>query len=516
MASGFNRRDRRRKSFGFPAFITGQLAMFFMVSVLVVSIDLAVLAVAVGVATATPGSEYESPFRVANSIDDALTLQEDGTYSLTDYAVGNDLTRRGFWAMLVSDETGETLWEMNAPEDAQRHFTLGDMARFARSGYVGSSPAFFWQRDEGVLMIVAPSEEYVNIIQTLPASEIARIPLFLAGILVLNLVIVFVYVVVSHLSTQRSIRPLSEALEDLSEGKPVSVSVGGRMGVIGQTLNEASAIMREKDRARELWIRGVSHDIRTPLSVITGRADKLSHDLRLPEDARTEAALVRTQGLRIKDLVNDLNAAARLEYDTQPLNKESVALPSMLRGLVSEYLNGGLPSTYELGFQASSGVGRAEVTGDVRLLYRAVQNAVQNSMNHNPQGCGISLTLDRIEGTEGLPVPCAVIAISDDGVGVEPEKLALLQQKIDDAQKSSKLAVRRFTDSPSPAGAPEPPLGFLFEQRVSEAADHKGVDPEHGLGLQLVARIAAAHGGRVRVYAPAAGGFAIAIFLPLD
>ncbi len=516
MARRSARRLQRRKSFGFPAFITGQLAMFFMMGVIIAAVDFIVLSVVFVIETEGTSSSYESPTEIARRVDDALARGEDGSYSLTDYDLGQSLTERGFWAMLVSDETGDAVWEMNAPDDVERSYSLSSMARLARSGYVGSSPAFFWQRDEGVLMIVAPSEDYVNIVQAVPASDIARIPLYILTIVLLDVAIMFVYVVLSHLSTQRSIRPISEALEDLSEGNPVSVNVGGRMGVIGQTLNEASAIIREKDRARESWIRGVSHDIRTPLSVITGRADKLSNDARLPEDARTEAALVRTQGLRIKDLVNDLNAAVRLEYDTQPLNKEGIVLLSMLRELASEYLNGGLPSGYDLEFQASSAVGRAAVTGDVRLLYRAVQNAVQNSMNHNPQGCRIALTLDRSEGIDDLPVPCAVIAISDDGVGVDGEKLSLLQQKIDDAQKSSKLAVRRLTESPLPVGAPEPPSGFVRAQRVSEAGDHKGVDPEHGLGLQLVARIAAAHGGQVRVYAPAAGGFSIAIFLPLD
>ena len=50
MARRSARRLRRRKSFGFPAFITGQLAMFFMTGVIIVAADFMVLSVVVAVA----------------------------------------------------------------------------------------------------------------------------------------------------------------------------------------------------------------------------------------------------------------------------------------------------------------------------------------------------------------------------------------------------------------------------------------------------------------------------------
>ena len=63
-------------------------------------------------------------------------------------------------------------------------------------------------------------------------------------------------------------------------------------------MNRAADYMRQKDNTRAEWIRGVSHDIRTPLSMVLGYASELEDDGNLPPDARKQAGIIRREAKR--------------------------------------------------------------------------------------------------------------------------------------------------------------------------------------------------------------------------
>ncbi|MFR3752980.1 MAG: sensor histidine kinase [Enterocloster sp.] len=68
-----------------------------------------------------------------------------------------------------------------------------------------------------------------------------------------------------------------------------------------------------RDEARTEWIGGVSHDIRTPLSLVMGYADMIESQPETEPEVRKKAALIRKQSLRIRDLIEDLNPGFQLE-----------------------------------------------------------------------------------------------------------------------------------------------------------------------------------------------------------
>ena len=72
---------------------------------------------------------------------------------------------------------------------------------------------------------------------------------------------------------------------------------------------------------------------------------------------RTRAAEVRKSGEvivrqneRIRDLVEDLNIVSKLEYDSQPMNIETIQVVPFARGIVADYLNTGIDVQYDLEF----------------------------------------------------------------------------------------------------------------------------------------------------------------------
>ena len=194
--------------------------------------------------------------------------------------------------------------------------------------------------------------------------------------------------------------PIAEALDALSDGRAAELHLKGDLRDIGDQITETSAVIEQKDAARASWIRGISHDIRTPLSMILGYADALVQDEGAAEEARASARVIRAQGLKIKDLVTDLNTASQLDYDMQPMRLERVHAARLLRTVAAAHANSGLDEAHPIELDIAEDALNAVVLGDERLLTRAVENAISNARLHNEQGCTISVELALAHGAQ--------------------------------------------------------------------------------------------------------------------
>ncbi|MDE6204283.1 MAG: HAMP domain-containing histidine kinase, partial [Lachnospiraceae bacterium] len=213
----------------------------------------------------------------------------------------------------------------------------------------------------------------------------------------------------------------------------------------------------KKANARAEWSRGISHDIRPPLSVILGFAGQLEDDESLPAAAREQAAYIRRQGEKLRSLVSDLNLASKLEYSMQPLRMEKVFAVEMARQAVCEFLDGGIDNLYTIDFASDPQSETVFMLGDAALLKRALCNLIQNSITHNPKGCSVSVSVICNESS-------TFITVADDGVGVSTEKLKELRAKT----------------------------------RHIESTDEK-LNLKHGLGILLVWQIVEAHHGTMEI-----------------
>lgn len=370
-------------------------------------------------------------------------------------------------------------------------YRLFDIALLSHYRSVNGFPVFIWERDDGLLLVGFPPGSYETVALTWPQETWQAIPGYVFGVLALDLLILFAAYLVYRRRTQRAVEPIADALDVLSRGGRVELDLKGDLQPIADHINETSDVLERKDSARELWIRGVSHDIRTPLSLIIAKADGIAAQEGLPDAARADARAIRTQGFKIKDLVADLNAASQLAFDERPLDLQRVHLPRLLRAVAASYLNSGLDATHPLEFELADAAADACVLGDERLLARLVENLLANARLHNEQGCHIRLSLEGASNGAGAPGeagrallhPAAVLRVADDGIGMGAADMAKLQMRLGQARLSPEGAV------PDDAG--------------------------HGLGLVLVDRIARAHGGELSVSSEKGRGFTAAVTLPL-
>lgn len=376
------------------------------------------------------------------------------------------------WAVYLDTE-GNRVWDIDAPDQIPDHFTVQDVAVFAK-GYLADYPVFIRNTEDGMLILGYPQDSYMK----LPGNyyslrSIKAFPFFILGILAADFTILFLAYYFSKRKILKNARPIITSIETLADGRPASLLVRGELSEIADSINKASSIINLQNKARANWISGVSHDIRTPLSMIMGYAERIAQKKSAEPRIREEAEIIRRQSIKIRELVQDLNLVSRLEYEMQPLHKEPVSLAGLLRSYTAELLNTGFPDEYSLNIVITPMAETIFFPCDARLISRAIGNLVQNSIRHNPGGCGITLTLGCTDKNISL-------SVSDNGAGISNEKLRELNEK----------------------------------PHYMESMDDR-LDLRHGLGLILVHQIVNAHKGTMRIESKEQKGCEVILDFPI-
>jgi two-component system phosphate regulon sensor histidine kinase PhoR len=189
----------------------------------------------------------------------------------------------------------------------------------------------------------------------------------------------------------------------------------GRMLVLSTDVTE-----RERAEAmRRDFVANVSHEIRSPLTVLAGFVETLA-TLPLTEFERKRVlVLMEQQTDRMQVLVGDLLQLAQLEGSPRPPADRWLPLAALVRRLEADAraLSAG---RHRLQVQGEAGW---ELAGAEAELYSAIGNLLSNAVRYTPIGGNIELSCDERE--DGA----LVVTVSDDGVGVAREHLPRLTER---------------------------------------------------------------------------------------
>ncbi|MDO5572743.1 MAG: HAMP domain-containing sensor histidine kinase [bacterium] len=361
----------------------------------------------------------ESPERLLNQISANLHY-ENQTCTLNEEVVIPDED----WCILINEQ-GNIIWSVNQPSDIPTHYTLNDVANMTK-WFLKDYPVYVCAKEYGLLVLGVPKNSVGKYNIEYSMSWFETLPQRILTVLVINLILASIFAALLGTRLFKRLREFMNGVRDLRLEKPVSLREKGLFKELSKSINETSAaierknaVLARKDHARLNWIAGISHDIRTPLSIIMGNAEALECEESLSDEGHTRTGAILTQSTRIKKLVEDLNLISSLEYDMQPAKKSTVHLCAMLRRIVTDTINSGLSDRYEILPELKDE--KMTVLADEPLLERAIYNLLHNSIAHNPDGCKIEITAYAASGQ-------AVIVIRDNGVGVPDEVLGSIKE----------------------------------------------------------------------------------------
>ncbi len=357
-----------------------------------------------------------------DQISDSLTCSDSG-YAMEEYGQ-TMLEDRYSWAMLL-DGNGTVVWDWQRPSGIKDSYTPADITSFSK-WYLQDYPVTTWQYGDGLLVLAYPKDYLTKVNLNYPVQLIRHLPTILLSIVVLNLIIIIMLASFFGFRFYRALQPVALGIEGLANNEKVMLAEKGiacdlarSLNLTSKRLEKQSTELTRRDNARTEWISGVSHDIRTPLSMIMGYADGLEADTSLTSEQQKKASIIKNQSLIIKKLIEDLNLTSKLEYHMQPLNIKSFSPATLLREIISSYYNAGLPDQCLLELLIEPETETITLDGDTGLLTRALSNLIGNSLKHNGNDCTVTVSMLRFDDA-------LHIHVSDSGQGIPSQVVKTL------------------------------------------------------------------------------------------
>ena len=238
----------------------------------------------------------------------------------------------------------------------------------------------------------------------------------------------------------------------------------------GDELEIAVARLKELDRLKSEFIQNVSHELRSPLTLIRGYADLLdSGELgELQSEQKKPIEIIARRAQMLGSLVEDIILI--LLAETRTLEREPVMLDELAIAAVEDFQDAAKRAGLELETEIAPGL--PAVSGTTLHLRRVLDNLINNALKFTPAGGSISVNVQS-------NARHVVLQVRDTGIGIAPDQ----QKRIFD----------RF-----------------YQVNGSSRRRYGGV----GLGLALVKEIVEAHGGAVAVESRENEGSTFTVTLP--
>lgn len=230
----------------------------------------------------------------------------------------------------------------------------------------------------------------------------------------------------------------------------------------------ALAHEREVSRLHRAFTSVVSHQFRTPLSIIDSSAQRmLRRGMEMtPDELNSRIGKIRNACLRLTRLMESTLNAARLEQGEISFQARPCNLPALVANVVDNQ-----PDEDQRRIELDIGNLPKLVQADTTLLEQAVQNLVSNALKYSPGDAPVEVRGERQGGD-------VLISVEDRGVGIPSDEIGFVTER-------------------------------FFRARTAEGL------PGTGIGLNFVSQIMALHGGKVEVRSAEGVGSTFTLRFPL-
>jgi two-component system sensor histidine kinase BaeS len=311
-------------------------------------------------------------------------------------------------------------------------------------------------------------------------SQQANTAIFIAGLIVAALVIIFSFLFARRLT--QPLEALTLAAEQMKQGKytqRVEVpKTQDELGRLASTFNDmANTIeadvneMHHQEQARRDLIANIAHDLATPLTAIQGFSEALADEVISDTEARQETAQrIGREVQRLRRLVKDLQQMSSLESGHAQLD----LAPLDMNTLVAETLNVIQPECEQMGISLHNEImsETPPVLADSDRITQVLLNLLDNARHHTTKGGSIHIKAYSKENALSIQV-------RDTGTGIDSADLP-----------------------------------HIFERFYRADRSRAGTTGGSGLGLSIVKAIITAHGGNIWAESAPGQGTTITFTLP--
>ncbi len=280
---------------------------------------------------------------------------------------------------------------------------------------VDGSPTFtvgvpFVQNDTVLGAVLIQTE--VQYIESGIDTLMLQVALFALAVLVCAVVLAFLYV----RSILKPLKQVTAAAKQMADGDfnaRVEVTHGTpEVEELSRSFNTMADKISETESSRREFVANVSHELRSPITSISGFVQGMEDGTIPPEEHTHYLSIVGDETKRLSKLIGQLLALSRLERDDAALTETDFDICEMLRRAIIRRMND-LDSKH-LNVVCDFDADNVFVHGDSDRIEQVVVNLLDNALKFTPDGGQITLSVHDRDGKEH-------ITVADNGVGILPE-----------------------------------------------------------------------------------------------
>ena len=226
---------------------------------------------------------------------------------------------------------------------------------------------------------------------------------------------------------------MSRSARQLAKGDYNEKFVGGgykEAEELAEALNFASAELAKTDNLQKELVANISHDLRTPLTMIKGYSEVMRD---IPGENNPEnIQVIIDETERLTELVNDVLDLSKIRSGTRKPELETFDLTETVRGVLTRYEKLTEKDNYSINFSANENV---LVTADRTMILQVVYNLVNNALNY--VGEDKCVNIDQSVWDNRVR-----ISVIDTGSGIAPEDIPYIWDryyKVDKVHKRAKV-----------------------------------------------------------------------------
>ncbi|MFK3844964.1 sensor histidine kinase [Stenotrophomonas sp. NPDC078853] len=241
-------------------------------------------------------------------------------------------------------------------------------------------------------------------------------------VLLAGLVMVIVTVIMARLGMQRVVRPLSQLAGDIAALKPgapgqrivVDPRGSAELHTIANSLNDYLARNEQFVERERVFISTASHELRTPVAVITGAAELALEQPGLAERARQQVLRVQRTAGDMEALIELLLVLAR-DPARLAARAERIALDQLLPQIIDDHRHLLGDKDLTVGLRAAP----VDLVAPLAVVQAAIGNLLRNAIENSGRG---NIQLELSSG--------GVLTLRDPGHGMSPEEIAAIHARM--------------------------------------------------------------------------------------
>ena len=280
---------------------------------------------------------------------------------------------------------------------------------------------------ENILILLNTSiSPVVSTVQTL------KVQLLWITVIMIVLAVIMALLLAKNLSSP--IVKINKSAKVLAQGKyDVDFDASGyrEIAELANTLNYAAKELSKVEALQRELIANISHDLRTPLTMITGYAEVMRD---IPNENTPEnVQIIIDEAKRLTTLVNDVLDISKLQSGTIPFNGEVLNLTENIREILTRYTK---LTEYQIIFDANEDI---YVYGDALKLSQVVYNLINNALTYIGEDKTVTIKQIHIPAVNGKQNRVRIEVI-DTGEGIEQSKLNDIWERYYKVDKNHKRA----------------------------------------------------------------------------